>query len=396
MIFDLRLSGKDLVLQKLEKDGTLIPEKDMAKLQDRFTRIDKIRSQDEFSSRQGKIADPSLYKFSAEEKAAIKKIDKKVNAMYSDVVRNLNYQYKDIKKPLEDLAREVGTNEGTYWVSSEGHSGLYTAQQVKIFEQLTDKPYYEMSDLNRAVDIIKDGVHSGVSSSSVFHDRMGGHAQYVADIRENEKNGKNILFHDNTWGASEHENTWIDSEGLMRTDYSDRRGGELGYITDENWRNGNYVENLTHKKGHISPDDTNSKIYKKINGPGSDFDFPLMSGIIVQGKNPDLKDIAGSIKDAIYIPDSVHIGSLEKQANKMTKQQIQKAIFRNENAAQGYKTKLDKVMKRIETNTFHKGIDSLEDYNKLSENDLVKVSFEKAAIRESYPEIGRASCRERV
>lgn len=379
-------SGKDLILQKLEKDGTLIPEKDMAKLQDRFTRIDKIRSQDEFSSRQGKIADPSLYKFSAEEKAAIKKIDKKVNAMYSDVVRNLNYQYKDIKKPLEDLAREVGTNEGTYWVSSEGHSGLYTAQQVKIFEQLTDKPYYELSDLNRAVDIIKDGVHSGVSSSSVFHDRMGGHAQYVADIRENEKNGKNILFHDNTWGASEHENTWIDSEGLMRTDYSDRRGGELGYITDENWRNGNYVENLTHKKGHISPDDTNSKIYKKINGSGSDFDFPLMSGIIVQGKNPDLKDIAGSIKDAIYIPDSVHIGSLEKQANKMTKQQIQKAIFRNENAAQGYKTKLDKVMKRIETNTFHKGIDSLEDYNKLSENDLVKVSFEKAAIRESYPD----------
>lgn len=380
------VSGKDLILQNLEKDGTLVSEKDMAKLQDRFTKIDKIRSQDEFSSRQGKIADPTLYKFSAEEKNAIKKIDKKLNAMYSDVVRNLNYQYRDIKEPLEKLAIDVGTNEGTYWVSSEGHSGLYSAQQVKIFEQLTDKPYYEISDLNKAVDIIKNTEHSGVSSSSVFHDRMGGHAQYVADIKENEKNGKNILFHDNTWGATEHENTWIDSEGLMRTDYSDNRGGELGYITDENWRNGNYVENLTHKKGHISPDDTDSKIYKKINGTGGDFDFPLMSGIIVQGKNPELKDIAGSLKDAIYIPDSVYINTLQKQAGKMNTQQIQKAIFRNENAAQGYKTKFDKVMKRIETNTFHKGIDSLEDYNKLPDNDLVKVSFEKAAIRDAYPE----------
>jgi len=380
------VSGRKIIVKKMENEGRLIPKKDMAKLQDRFTRIDKLRSQDEFSSRQGKISDPSLYKLSKEEKIALKQIDKKLNFMYSDVVRNLNYQYREIKEPLEKLANYVGTNEGMYWVQKEGSSGLYGDQQVKIFEQLTDKPYHEVEDIDEAVDLIKNGVHSGVSSSSVFHDRMGGHAQYVADVKENEKNGKTILFHDNTWGASEHENIWTDSEGLLRTDYSDRRGGELGYITDENWRNGNYVDNLTHKKGHITPENVESKTYNKINPRGNEFDFALMSGIILPGENPEHKDIAGSIKDTIYIPDSAYIDTLQGHAKSMTKQQIQKAIFRNETAGKAYRTNFSKIMKRLDTTPFSKGIDSLDDYNRLSDSDILKVSFEKAAVREAYPD----------
>ncbi|MCD8377444.1 MAG: hypothetical protein LUB59_01500 [Candidatus Gastranaerophilales bacterium] len=379
------VSGTNIILKQMEQEGKLVPEKDMKKLQDRFTAIDKLRSQDEFSSRQGKISDPSLYKFTPEEKAAVKLIDNNINAMYSDVVRNLNNQYREIKEPLSKLANYVGTNEGKYWVQKEGQSGLWGDQQVKIFEQLTDKPYYEVKDIDEAIDIIKNGVHSGVSSSSVFHDRMGGHAQYIVDIKDLGPNNKEALFHDNTWGASEHENVWTDSEGLMRTDYSDIRGGELGYITDENWRNGNYVDNLTHKKGHVQKEEIESKTYKKINpSNGDEYDFELMSGIIVQGENPAYKDIAGTIKDALYIPDSVYIETIQKQAGEMTKKQIQKAIFRNETAGQAYNKTYETIMKRIKTDNFNKGIDTLEEYNSLSDNDIVKVAFEKAAVRKRY------------
>ena len=32
--------------------------------------------------------------------------------------------------------------------------------------------------------------------------------------------------------------------GLLRTDYSDRRGGALGYITNDKYRNGNFVDRI--------------------------------------------------------------------------------------------------------------------------------------------------------
>lgn len=388
----------NLILKKLEKEGDLIPRQTMEKLQERFAKIDKIRSSDEFSSRQGKISDPSLYKMTDEEKQAVKKIHKKLNKMYSTVTRELNYQYKEIKEPLREMARYIGTNSGSYWVPEDGHSGLFSAQEVKIFEQMTDRPHYATEDIDEAVEIIKTGTHSGVSSSSVFHDRMGGHAQYIADVVKDEKTGKDILFHDNSWGASEHENTWIDSNGLTRTDYSDRRGGELGYITNKDWRNGNFVENLTHKKGHISPDSTDSKLYRKLNpGYNSEFDFALMSDVILEGKSPEYKNHAASIKDDIFLPDTRYIKDLEKYAKDMTKQELQKAFFRNESAGRAYIAKFDNIMKRITPTKFNKGITSKADYDALDENDPVKLAFEKASIRgayedaDMYKELGKAS-----
>ena len=124
----------NLVTKSLEKAGELVPASTMKKLQDRFAKIDKIRSSDEFSSRQGKISDPSLYKLSHEEKAAIKQIDKNLNKMYAFVHREKNHVFKDIKEPMEELARYIGTNSGSYWMVREGTSGLYEEQQIKIFE----------------------------------------------------------------------------------------------------------------------------------------------------------------------------------------------------------------------------------------------------------------------
>ena len=374
-----------ILMKKLENNGALIPAKTMEKLQTRFAKIDKLRSSDEFSSRQGKISDPSLYKLSKEESDAIKQIDKKLNNMYKDVTRNLNYQYREIKEPLHKLANYVGTNAGNYWIYREGGSGLYSPQQVKIFEQITGKPYRAVEDIEEAIKIVKTSPHSGTSSTSVFHDRRGGHAQYVADIKSVGKSGKEALFHDNSWGPSEHENQWTDSEGLIRTDYSDYRGGELGYITDNDYLNGNYVDNLLHKKGHIADNEVDNKIYKKMHPEErTGYDFALMSDIILQGKNPKHKEIAGSLKDAIFIPDVYLVKDIGEKIQGMTKAEIEKSILRNKDAGKSYKKEYDEIIKKIETNNFQKGISTREEYNALPDNDSVKIIFEKAALRESY------------
>lgn len=379
------VNSTSLVLKKMENEGDLIPVNTMEKLQSRFAKIDKIRSSDEFASRQGKISDPSLYKFTKEEKEAIKQIDKKLNKMYSHVKQERNYAYKQIKKEMGELSQYVGTNSGSYWVYKDGGSGLYNEQQIKIFDELTDRPHKEVEDINDAVDIIKTTPHSGISSSHVFHDKYGGHAMYVADVVKDEHTGKDIVLHDNSWGASEHENTWIDSDGNMRTDYSDNRGGEFGYITNQDWRNGNFVENLTYKKGHISPENVENKTYKKINPTyNNDNDFTLMPGIILEGVSPEYKQIAGSLKDEFFVPESIFIGNLEKHAKNMTKKEIKAAIYKNNSLSDLYKNDFNNIIKRITPTEFNKGITSESEYNALDDNDPIKLAFEKAAIRNSY------------
>ena len=381
------VSAPQILMKRAENRGEIVPAKTMKKLQDRFTKIDYIRSSDEFASRQGKISDQSLYQLSKEESDAIKQIHKNLNGMYKQVNRNLDYQYRDLKEPLHKLANYVGTNAGHYWVGKEGSSGLNSPQQVKIFEQITGKPYRNIENLDEAIKTIKNTPHSGTSGSSVFHNEIGGHAQYVADVRPM-PNGKDALFHDNSWGASEHENSWVDSEGLTRTDYSDNRGGELGYITDDRYENGNYVDNILYKKGHVDGDTTESKVYKKMNhtGNASGTDFPLMWDIILPGNNPEHKQIAGSLKDTLFLSDVYLAGELNKKTKNMTQDEIKAAILRNKGAGRSYFKDYDKVMERITTTPFHKGIDSQEEYDALPDNDFVKLTFEKAALRNSYPD----------
>lgn len=393
----LTIDARDLIVKKLENRGELVPAFVMKELQERFTKIDKIRSSDEFSSRHGKISQPELYKLTPAEKAAIKQINKKANKMYADVTKALKNQFREIKPELEELARYVGTSSGYYWVSGEGHSGLRSSQEVKIFEQITDKPYYAEENLETAVDRIIDGVRSGVSSTSVFHDRMGAHAQYIADIKKEGPQDKYVLYHDNSWGASEHENIWVDSEGITRTDYSDRRGGELGYITDDNWRNGNYIENLATKKGRTSPEIINSKTYKKINPAYNDsFDFSMVDDIIINGTNPMYKKLAGSIKDTAYIPDKNYIPMFEKAATTMSMKELESYKLLTDSVINIYKDKYEKILKRIEKTPFNNGINSKEEYDRLPDNDSLKLALEKVAVKLANPnfymyhEMGRA------
>ena len=113
------------LIKKMENEGKIISGKDLLRLQVRYNAIDKIRSQDEFASRQGKISDPSLYKYSKAEKETLKKIEKSINQMASDTNKELIEIYKEIKQPYEENARKIGMNMGLFWVN-EGSSGLYS------------------------------------------------------------------------------------------------------------------------------------------------------------------------------------------------------------------------------------------------------------------------------
>lgn len=370
------------LIKKMERDGKIIPATELLRLQVRYDAIDKIRSQDEFSSRQGKISNPELYKYTKAEKETLKKIEKSLNQMASDTNKELIGIYKEIKTPLEEHARKIGVNMGMFWSMPEASSGLYSFQQSKILQQLTDKPYQILEDFDKAIDIIKNSPHSGISGTSVFHTKSGGHAQYISEITEN--NGREILYHDNSWGASEHENTWVDSEGLLRTDYSDDRGGELGYITDSRFRNGNYISNLLEKTGDFRPEKIHSKNIKKLKRENEGYKFPLLRDIVVPGISNEADNVAASIKDNIFLSDTRFLYDFETKLSKMTVDEIRAAKEKCETAGRTYKKELDAIEKRLETTPFNNGIQTKADYDSLANDDPLKVAFEKVAFNRSY------------
>lgn len=371
-----------LIIKAMEKDGKVLKDRELIPLFVRYNAIDKVRSQDEFSSRQGKISDPSLYKYTEQEKETLKKIKKSLNTMAADTNKELNLIFREIKKPLEEAARQAGVDSGTYWAAPEAQSGLYSTQQVKILQQITGKPYKITEDIEKGVDLIKNTPNSGVSSSNVFHDRPGAHAMYVAEIAS--RNGKDIVYHDNTWGASEHENTWVDAEGLTRTDYSDNRGGSLGYITNKEWQNGNYLENLAYKSGKFRPAKADSKLLNRLKHE-EPYDFPMLRDFIIPGiPSKKANDIAAAIKETIFLPDTVFLEEFEKEAQNMTIEQVKKAQVRNEASNELYRKELRLINNRIEETPFSKGVSSKQAYDALAGDDILKVVFEKAALEKSY------------
>ncbi len=76
----------------------------------------------------------------------------------------------------------AGVNDGNYWVPEEGSSGLYAGQDVRVLEYMTGRPHYSTKNIEESIEQIKTSPYSAISSSSVYHDRVGGHAQYVVDI----------------------------------------------------------------------------------------------------------------------------------------------------------------------------------------------------------------------
>ncbi len=387
---------KDIIIKKLENEFRIVPAKNLRIIQEHLEKITKDRSQDEFQSRQGKLKDKSLNIFSKQEKQTLKEIESMINPMYAYIQKQLNYVQSDLKPSLEELKRLIGLNSGDFWIQEEGSSGLAKNEQVRVLEYMTGRPHYITSDFKKAINIIKTTPYSGITGSSVFHDRAGMHAQYVADIEPvkvhiKEKDGtlkeeiKDVLFQDNTWGASELENTWIDSFGLKRTDYSDNRGGSLGYITNDKLRNGNFVERILNDMvTTIAPDKTNSKVYKKIKHPSTEaYSFPQYTEVILDGSSPDTKSLVDSIHDALFVSPKKDIEDFIEKIKGHSIEELKAMIKSVKLANKNWENTFDELYSRIFP-PFGNGIQTLEEYNKLSNNDPLKVALEKVAIKKTY------------
>ena len=418
---------KEYVLLHLEKKGRITPAHKLKELQEHFTKIQKDRSSDEFNSRQGKLKDKTLYHFSGSEKETLDEIERDINKMQGHIERQLLDVRKEILPILEEMNRNIGINNGQFWVS-EGHSGLYSEQEVRLLEYLTDRPHYISEDIEKSIEKIKTGTYSGITSSSVFHDKPGFHAQYVADIEpveikvlDNSGNIKtekrDILFQDNTWGASESENTWVDSNGLIRTDYSDYRGGSLGYITNKKFRNGNFIDRIT---GEMilehQIEDVRSRVYKRLRHTKNDesWKMPQYSDVILDGISPLAKSLTDTIYDSIFIPNVAFVSKLVKNIRNFSseilkeldariakeieeygdsqlkdidrqqylREQVLAMITNIKLAGESWEITYNELYKRINP-PFGKGIETKEMFDNLPDNDYLKVILEKIAIIKS-------------
>ena len=248
------------IMKKYENEGKVVSEDILRSLQDKYNKIAKYAAVVEKAEVKGdKLDMPNLYDMSDNEKEALDKVGKNINKMYAEVSRDTKAKQKELEKPLNELAKQVGKEKGSFWVNKEGSSGLCTPQEIRILEQMTGKPFYAEESVEAAAERIKKGPHSGISGTSVYHNDHGGHAMYIADVApvlvKDQKTGKvevkDAIMHDNTWGAREHAKTWIDSKGLLRTDYQCGRGGKDGYITNSAWQNGTLVEDFKYEPGSI-------------------------------------------------------------------------------------------------------------------------------------------------
>lgn len=386
---------KYAVLKKLENSGEIATDKELRTLQRKFDAFYKNRNADDGSKVLFKDMPKYLTTFTPFEKEALNKYRAHINSWYSASSRDLNDIYKELKEPLEELSREIGVQKGEYW-TKENDSGLMENQAVKIFEHMTDRPYYKESNTRRGVEKIKNSPYSGSSMSSVSDTEAAMHAQYVADVKpvtltlQDTSVVKDAIFHDNTWGAAEHENVWKDKYGLTRTDYSNEYGGQLGYITNEMYQNGKLAENLIDRSGKSVPHGIPSKMYRKL-APGSDeeYTFQLLRDFILQGVSPSAMTTAKSIKQNILLPSSGYVDELSKYAQNMSRDEINAAFKRIETAGNASRSKYKEFLKQIQgdNSPFNRGIDSQEKYDKLPKNDKLRLMCEKVAIIKSYDNI---------
>ncbi|MBR6301617.1 hypothetical protein IKR55_02665, partial [bacterium] len=371
-------------------------EPDLRAFQNKFNNIEAQLLRYDGVSRKVKNLSKDLTNFTPHEKDVLKLIELRTNDWYKQTTRALGAQYKTLEEPLSELHRKVGVKTGTRFVRTEGDSGLVDAQQVKIVEHMTDRPYYIEDNVRLAVNKLKNMQYSGISSTSVDDSAPAYHAQYISDIRpvkvQNSKGEiveKDVLFHDNTWGPSEHENTWTDRNGLLRTDYSQKYGGELGYITDDKYQSGKFVENMIDKYGVLTPSKIESKKYKRLVG-SSDFEYryPMFNNAIISGKSPDANKQVLAIRNNTLISPLLYFDDLARAAQNMSYSEVQSTIKKVESISAGLYARYDNLERRIMgLPPFERGLKTRKDYDNLSDNDPLKIILEQIALLLSYNDV---------
>ncbi len=368
--------GKDAtkadVMKKYEQEGKVVSEPILRSMQDKYNKIAKYAAVVEKAEVKGEKLDmPNLYEMTDAEKSALDKVGKNLNKMYSEVSREKSAKEKELEKPLNEQAKKIGAEKGSFWVS-EGSSGLCTPQEIRILEQMTGKPFYAEESVEKTAERIKHGKHSGISGTSVYHNERGGHAQYIADVAplmvKDPKTGKveikDAIMHDNTWGACEHKKTWLDSKGLLRTDYQCGRGGEDGYITNSAWQNGVLVEDFKYKPGNVKGEPLKM----------------FFDGILPTANN-DTTSTAQSLVQNAFVGPQIKMSSIAnvlQTLNKVSAEDLDKVMKRAENAGETKAIIETEVMKDLENINSEADVSKAHKRTQGYLNDIAqKMSFTK-------------------
>ncbi len=384
-----------IVLDYYEKAGVLTKASVIDRFNAKFEALYKLQAQKHNNTdKEYKQKRKELTKFTRAEKEELNKILAAVNLMYKITRKEKDMMFRFVRPDYEEIFREYGVNNGRYWVSIMPSSGLSSEKEAALLESVTDKPYFIQKDLKKAFKDIKNGKFSGITGSSVSDTRIGLHAQYIASIdtlkvpsKSDPKKmvEKDVLFHDNSWGIREKDNTWTDSKGLTRTDYNNDFGYKYGYITNDKYRNGTFVDDLLYKSGLSVAQSYNNKQLKKLN-PSSSYTFELMEDVIMPGTSPKALSVAKSIRDLLLIPDSDNLGLLEEFAEKMSPEELKHRIKVLNKMEMQYWSVYNKLEKRIKGNRFNSGIKTEADYKALANDDVLKIMLERAALRKMFPE----------
>lgn len=369
----LSANPKDIIIKRLENKKQIPAEQALRALQEHFDKVDREIAVNSTKGHYYHISDKSLYEFSKQEKEILKQIDKSINPMSAYIHKQIEaIRHSDFNKKMEELGQIIGKNNGDFFVV-EGHGGLDKANEIRVLEYMTGRPHQVVTDQAKAIEIIKTTPYSGVSSSHVYHTTASGHSQYIADIEPvkvkiKDENGqekeveKEILWHDNTWGPVEKENTWVDSQGFTRTDYTVNRGGTLGYLVNDKYRNGNFVDRIV-----------NDMVVAKHH-------MPQYFGFALDGKSPKATYIAHDLYEIMYEPNTEKFEDLTKVVKNLTEDEIKAMITKAEKLKIHWVNEYNELRNRIFGDKFISAISTQEDYDKLADNDRLKVILEKIAF----------------
>ncbi len=366
-------SSISLMLKLQEEDNEILTNYDLNYLYDgikskKETILEKTK--DIKNPKEKQKETNKLITFTPREEELYSKIESQLTHMRKYAKRNYKLMNSILKDEMEEQYSYIGKLNGQYWVREEGSTGLLSNEQLRIIEQMTGKSYHIETDLDKALKQIKEGKGSGILSSSMDDTDYAFHAQYITDVSpikiKNPKTGeteeKDILWTDNSWGEAEKEYWWNNEDtGLDYTDYGSGYGWQDGFIVDDSFKIGLSASDLKYAKG----------VAKKYNES-----FGLVNDIILPGVpiNSHVKLIE-MLNDIFAIERHTHAGYLEA---------LDKAISEhNENVSPDFLEQIDKlvyqksetILKRIKNE-----IKSQEDFDKLPENDPIKLILKKLSV----------------
>ena len=361
-------SSRMQILKQLEKQHFVISRQKLETLRNHFSAIEKsIEKKKKISdSRLRQKENNKLYQFSSEEKEIFDSIEKTLPQMkkYCEMeYRNLNDVLYD---SLEDLYSNIGMLNGQFWVREEGSSGLAANEQIRIIEQMTGKPYHMETDAVEAAKQIKKGEGSGIQSLSVDDSDYAFHAQYVPAVTAEtfinpitgEKTIQDVMWTDNSWGKAEKESFWDGRNGFLYTDYGNGYGWKNGFILADDFKIGLPVNELYGAVGFSKEDGEKFGLFTDVVLPGIPINiyqklYKLFSYLfsVDEGK----KQYA-SLESAILNGNRIKPDELEGL----------------DSVAE---LKVSALSKRVE-----KELNSEADFNRLPDDDELKLLFEKISV----------------